>query len=379
MKQNSRILISGAGIAGLGCAAWLYKNGFSPIIVEKAKSVRAGGYLVSVSHHAYHFVEALGLLSELKKKDTGIRHSSYHDESGRNLLSLDYQNLFEKVDVIQPMRDGFAEVLYEFVKDHIEIRFDTSIVSLNQLNNVCQVEFTDGVIEEFDLVIGADGLHSNVRQLAFPDSMVKLHYLDLCCAAFKLPNTLNVENKFETHMHRDKYMAVFNTMEQDLGAVFVWESNIRKLPEDRRSVLQSVFKDASDTIQHVIKECPDTNDFYMDVLMQVEIEKWSNNRAVLLGDAAHCMTLFSGRGASAAFNGASRLAIAMSEMDIDAALIDYEKQMRPVISNIQPATRKAVKWYVPRTKLNHFIRNTSMRLLPNAFFQNYFRLKYTNI
>ena len=379
MKKNTKILISGAGIAGLGCAAWLYQNGYSPVIVEKAESVRAGGYLVSVSHHAYHYVKELGLLSELKKRDTGIRRSSYHDEAGKNLLSLNYQNLFEKVDVIQPMRDGFSDVLYEYVKDSVEVRFNTTIVTLNQVNNVCEVEFSDGIKEEYDLVIGADGLHSNVRKLAFPEEMVKFHYLDLCCAAYKLPNTLDIENKFETHMHRNKYMAVFNTISDDLGAVFVWESGIRSLPENRKLLIDTAFQDASDTIKRVLKERPDTNDFYMDVLMQVEIDRWSNKRVVLLGDAAHCMTLFSGRGASAAFNGASRLAIALSEMEIEEAVQMYEQQMRPVISDIQPATRKAVKWYVPRTRMNHFIRNTSMRFLPNVFFQNYFRLKYTNI
>ncbi len=112
MDCNARILISGAGIAGLGCAAWLHKKGFSPVIVEKAGSVRAGGYLVSVSHHAYHLVEALGLLPELKKRDTGIRRSSYHDVSGRNLLSLDYQNLFEKVDVSRYIQFCSTYALY---------------------------------------------------------------------------------------------------------------------------------------------------------------------------------------------------------------------------------------------------------------------------
>ncbi len=109
-----------------------------------------------MSHHAYHFVKELGLLSELKKRDTGIKRSSYHDETGRNLLSLDYQDLFEKVDVIQPMRDGFSDVLYEYIKDYVEVRFDRTIISLDQADNVCEVEFSDGVKEEFDLVIGAE-------------------------------------------------------------------------------------------------------------------------------------------------------------------------------------------------------------------------------
>ncbi len=239
MDSKCKILISGAGIAGLGCAAWLRKKGYTPTIIEKANSVRAGGYLVSVSHHAYHFIKELGLLPALQEVNTGISHSSYHDASGRSLLALDYKKLFSKVDVIQPMRDGFSQVLYDHIKDDIEIKFEHTITKLNQKDKICEVEFSDGMQEEYDLVVGADGLHSNVRKLAFPTDMVKMHYLDLCCAAYKLSNTLGINKKFETHMHRDKYMAVFNTPTEELGAVFVWESKLRRIPENRMRTIDA--------------------------------------------------------------------------------------------------------------------------------------------
>lgn len=376
------VLISGAGIAGLTAAISLQRQGFAVTVVEKAASIRSGGFLVSLSHHAYHYAEQLGLMPHLKRHDMGISQSSYFNRRGRELLALDYGRLFNRVDVIQLLRDDFTRVLFDQARERADIRFSDSINSLSIQGRQAEVGFESGASGQYDLVIGADGLHSAVRRLVFSPDEVTEHYLNLCCAAFRIPNLLELDNKFETHMDRDRYMAAFSTGYGDMGAVFVWDSDCRTTPprQQRRALLDAAFQGAAPAIRQVIAKAPAGEDIYMDYLMQVEATGWSKGPVVLLGDAAHCLTLFSGRGAAAAFSGASRLAQALQDNStIAGALQQYEAGMRPVINAIQPATRRAVRWYVPRNSLLQTVRDTGMRLLPNGLFRNYFRLKYSSI
>ncbi len=342
MNPRSRILISGAGVGGLACAMWLSRKGFRPVIVEQADSIRAGGFLVSLSHHAYHFAEQLGVMPQLRAHGCGIDSSSYHDSVGRTLLSLQSRALFSGMDVIQLMRDDLVAILYERAKSEIDLRFGDSIQTLNENSDYIDVGFASGRHEKYGVVIGADGLHYIVRKLAFDDSDITYHHLNLNCAAFRLPNILNLRNKFETHMQRDRYMAVFSSGHGDLGAVFVWACDERTVTSGdvRREILQQAFSRGDSSIETVIEQCPTDHSIYMDSLMQVEAKQWCTKRVVIIGDAAHCLTLFSGRGAGAAFNGASRLAQALVELEPIDAFARYQAEMHPVIRAIQPATRR---------------------------------------
>ena len=382
MKKNTKILISGAGIAGLTAAIRLAKGGFEPVIVEKADSARAGGYLVALSHQAYTFAEEMGLVPDLKPYDLSIHSSSYHDRTGRSLLDLDYSKMLAGLDIIQIMRDDLALVLFKHAQKVADIRFSDQITNINEMPETAEVTFASGKQESFDLIIGADGAHSGVRHLAFDRSEYTHHYLDLHCAAFRLPNVLGIESKFATHMERERYMATFNTREDDIGAVFVWANEERQLPpyEQRRDYLVKSFDGSADVIQEVLSHCPDEGPSYMDVLSQIDMPMWHKGRSVLVGDAAHCLTLFSGRGAAAAFAGACRLCNALIKNDTaQEAFEAYEAEMRPIINDIMPATREAVKWYVPMSAKNHLLRNGLMRFVPNGVFHKYFQMKYSKV
>ena len=381
MNPSARILISGAGVAGLCATLWLGRAGFRPVVVEKAPDVRAGGYLVSLSDQAYRFAQELGLTDALTARSIGITASSYHDASGRALLSLDYEEMFGSLNVVQMMRDDLVALLYERAADLAEFRFDTQICEMEEREDGTRVRFADGRTGTFDVVIGADGLHSGVRRAAFEERDFTRHRLGLWCAAYRLPNVLGLRAKFETHMEQDRYMAVFTTRQDDLGAVLVWADAWGPRPpaRDRLAALEAAFAGANPTIRAVLEHAPADGDIYIDALEQIELPVWHRGRSVLLGDAAHCLTLFSGRGAGAAFAGASRLARAMIALERPDAFARYEAETRPVIADIQPATRRAVKWYVPRNALIHQARGWGMRLLPNAVFNAYFRAKYAKV
>ncbi len=383
MDKNSRILIHGAGVAGLTCAIWLGRHGFRPVVVEKSPHIRAaGGFIIALSGASYRFADELGMLPDLQARDSDIYASSYHDGKGRTLLHLDYKYLFNGVDYIQIMRDEIENILYEYAKDLAEYRFSLSANKITQDKpGAVQIEFSDGKQEEFDVVIGTDGLHSAIRRLSFDKSDVIKHYLGLQVAAYKLDDFIGLKNKFEYHMDKDHYMVLYSGRDGKLGSVFVWESDDKKAPaiDQRWNVLNDHFRDAGPLARNVIENFPDTSPMYMDPLIQIEMKKWSTGRVVVLGDAAHCSTLLSGQGASSAFVDASYLCKALIDGEPEQAFQYYEQQMRSAISEIQPATRKAAMWYVPRSYVRQTIRDTGMRLLPVNYFKSYFKKKYMKI
>ncbi len=383
MDKNSRILIHGAGIAGLTCAIWLGRNGFKPVIVEKSPEIRAaGGFILCLAGKSYRFAEELGILPDLQARNSDINSATYHDGKGNKLLYLDYKYLFEGVDFIQITRDEIENVLYEHAKDKAEYRFSVSAEKINQNNSdVVEVEFSDGSQEEFDLVIGTDGIHSTIRELTFDPSDVTKHYLGLQVAAYKLDDFVGLKNKFEYHMEKDRFMVLYSCRDGQLGCVLVWTSDDKKAPpvEQRWDYLKEQFRDAPKLANKVIEHFPDTSPMLMDSFLQIEMKKWHKGRVVLIGDAAHSLTLLSGQGASSAFADASYLSRALIQSEPEDAFKELENAMHTIVSEMQLATRNVAPWYIPQNVIRQTIRDIGMRMMPVSYFKSYFKNKYMTI
>ena len=383
MNKNSRILIHGAGIAGLTCAIWLGRNGFRPVIVEKSPEIRAaGGFIICLAGASYRFAEELGILPDLQARNSDIYSSTYHDGKGNKLLDLDYKYLFKGVDFIQITRDEIENVLYEHAKDKAEYRFSVSAEKINQDEpGVVQVEFTDGKQEEFDLVIGTDGLHSAIRELTFDQSDVTKHYFGLQLAAYKLENFVGLKNKFEYHMEKNRFMVLYSCRDGKLGCVFVWQSDDKQAPpvEQRWDFLKEQYRDAGPLAKKVIELFPDTSPMLMDSFLQIEMKQWHKGRVVLIGDAAHSLTVLSGQGASSAFADACYLSRALVQGEPEEAFKTLEESMYTAVSEMQSSSRKAAYWYVPRNRARQIIRDNGMRLMPINYFKSYFKDKYMKI
>jgi 2-polyprenyl-6-methoxyphenol hydroxylase-like FAD-dependent oxidoreductase len=374
-----KVLITGSGIAGLTAGLWLNKQGFETTIAEQADAPLGGGFLVSLSDKAYQFARELGVLDAMKEKDMHIAQSSYHNRRKTALMTLETKHLFEGVDVLQIMRDDVVDVLYQVAQKKLNFQFKDKITAIENLPDKVEVQFQSGKQETFDLVVIAEGANSSTRALAFPDS-VEIDYLNLCCAAFRLPNVLGLNNKFETHMEKGRYMATFTTPADDLGAVFVWTSKTRQIPDGaaQKQMLIAAYENTGERTREALKHCPD-QPHYMDSLKQIKAKSWVNGRTVLIGDAAHCMTLFSGRGAAAAITGATRLANNIERYPLPEALKRFEEENRRIIDPIQRQTRKAVRWYAPQNNIDWWLRDNAMRFVPNWLFQSYFNRKYSNV
>ncbi|MEQ8227022.1 MAG: FAD-dependent monooxygenase [Rhodospirillales bacterium] len=381
VSTSQRVLISGAGVAGLAAAIWLGRDGVDVVVVEKHPSQRQGGFIVGLCDQAYQDAIDLGVMDALRARASGITRSRYLNGAGRTLLNLDYQRLFQGVDIIQIMRDDLVEGVFETARNFADIRFGHSIRHLEQGANGVDVTFETGKTERFDLVIGADGQNSRTRDIAFHEDKIRHRHLGLMCAAYRLPNVLSLDAMFETHMERHRYMNVFSTRQGDLGAIFVWQSTDQTAPpiSSRRDILLDAFKNPPAATRDVLAHCPADGGFYMDPTIQILMDDWCNGRVALVGDAAHCLTLFSGRGAAAAFADAGYLSRAILSHPIEHALKTYQAERLSHLRSIQDATEGAVHWYVPGNRTRQWMRDGAMALLPNRFFEAYFQHKYTMV
>lgn len=380
MDKNARILISGAGVAGLTAAIWLGKAGFRPLFVEKSPRIRADGFILSLSHHSYHLLQEIGILDDLLAINNQVKNSSYHDRSGKAILTLDYERLFEAGNITQVMRDDLERVLYDHAKDKADYLFSRSIAKIDQNGGEVDVTFDDGSEKTFDLVIGADGLHSAVRKHGFEASEVNQHFMGLKAAAFRCENMLGLTHKYEAYMDPHRHTIAYTTRTNELACIFIWASDTLDIPKPgatRLAALDKTYSGATRQVRELISSRSADSHIYMDTMIQIEMPCWHKGRVCVVGDAAHSLTLLSGQGASIAIAGASTLARALCTMETDAALAHYDAAIRPEITRLQPQVRKNARWYVPGGLGFHLFRDASMRFVPNELWVRYFKSKYS--
>ncbi len=380
MDQNARILISGAGVAGLTAAIWLNKAGFRPLVVEKAPRIRADGFILSLSHHSYHLLREMEILDDLWAVNNQVKSSSYYDRSGKVILTLDYHRLFEAGNIIQVMRDDLERVLYSRAREAADYCFSTSVSKIVQDKQQVQVTFSDGTEAAFDAVIGADGVHSTVRKSAFGPDEVTRHYLGLHAAAYRCNNVLDLKNKYEAYLDPLRHTIVYTTRTNDLACIFIWKNDSLTVPRsapEQIDYLKDTYRGADPRAVKLIDALEPKHSMYMEALTQIEMPVWHKGRVAIAGDAAHSLTQLSGQGASMAIKGASTLARALGEKPVHDAFAQYEEAIRPTISEIQPAVRKNKRWYVPGNLPFHLFRDATMRFLPNELWVRYFKSKYS--
>jgi 2-polyprenyl-6-methoxyphenol hydroxylase-like FAD-dependent oxidoreductase len=364
-----RVLIAGAGVAGLTATLCFARRGIRPLVVEKARDLRADGFILTLSHHCFDILDELGLLNDLRAVQNNVLCSRYRDRSGRVVLELDYTRLFEAGRVLQLMRDDLQSVLYQHAQAHAEFRFDTSVAAIVEHADDCEVTFADGTRERFDIVIGADGVHSSVRDAAFAPAFVRRHPLGLHAAAFRTRNTLDLTHTYEAYLEPSRHTIVYSTRTGELAGIFIWRARDATLPNERAArltYLANVYADADRRLRELIEGIAVDARLYMDGLVQIDMPTWRSGHVIMAGDGAHALTQLSGQGASCVDHPVAQAAAA------------YEARVRPQIARLQPAIRRNARWYVPRHTLDFALRNLAFRAVPNEWWIRYFKRKYAN-
>lgn len=192
-----RVLVSGASISGLTTAYWLARYGFEVTVVERALHLRPGGQALDVRGPALDVAQHMGILATLREHSTKLTGFSMVDAHGNETYRSEQRTLtggrFDSPDV-EIMRDDLCRVLYDVVSDRVQYLFDDSIVSITQDAAGVNVAFERATARRFELVVGADGLHSRVRKLAFgPEEQFLRRLGNACIAVFGMPNFLGLE------------------------------------------------------------------------------------------------------------------------------------------------------------------------------------------
>jgi 2-polyprenyl-6-methoxyphenol hydroxylase-like FAD-dependent oxidoreductase len=371
--KNQKILISGASVAGPALAFWLSRYGFRPTIIERAPAVRPGGYAVDFRGASMEVLERMGILPEMQRMQTRTGSITVVDSANKKIVSLPDGFTSGQLEIL---RGDLAGILHEATRHDAEYIFDDSIAGLVETEDGVKVTFHRSQPRTFDLVVGADGLHSRVRALAFGEESRFLRHLGYYISIFTIPNYLNLDHSGLFYGTLGKKVGIFCAKDKSKAmASFYFDSPLlegnRRDVEEQRRILRSTFAGEGWEVPQLLKLMDEAPDFYFDSISQIKMNCWSVGRSVLLGDAAYCASPLSGMGTGMAVLGAYILAGELKEADGDysVAFARYEALMREYVLKCQKIADGA-DWFIPRTRLKLWLSNQMWRVLPYTPWKN---------
>jgi len=372
--QNRDILISGAGIAGPAVAFWLRRYGFNPTVVERAPAPRAGGQAIDLRGAARQVADRMGILDDVRRAHVGTRGMSYVNDANQRLASMPADLLGDSggaIAEIEIMRGDLVSILYAATRDDVEYVFDDAITAISQGDDGTKVTFDRGEPRSFDLVVGADGVHSGVRGLAFGEESEFVGDLGAYVAIFTTANHLDLDGWELLYNVPGKAAGMYPARHNaEARAVFFFASpplayDRRDLDQQKR-LLADAFAQEAWEVPRLLETMWTAPDFYFDSVSQVHMDHWSAGRVVLVGDAAYSPSPMSGVGTSMALVGAYVLAgeLAAAAGDHRTAFGRYEAELRDYVAQGQKLAKGNAVGLIPRSRPQIWLRNQLIRALP---------------
>ncbi|MEU3625240.1 FAD-dependent monooxygenase [Amycolatopsis coloradensis] len=372
---DKKILISGASVAGPALAFWLTRYGFRVTVVERAPSLRPGGQAVDLRGTAKEVARRMGLDERIRAACTDTKGETLVDRRNRTKATIRADDFGGDgvIAEIEILRGDLTDVLYEATREQTEYVFGDRITALDELADGVDVTFASGARRTFDVVIGADGLHSGVRALAFGEESEYVRHLGAYLAFFRVPNRLGLRDwavgfddvgrsaGIRALRDGDEAMAYFGFASEHV------DYDYRDV-QAQKALVRGFAAGMAWEAPWLLERMDEAPDFYFDSCAQVIMESWSRGRIGLLGDAAFCPSPLSGQGTSLAFVGAYVLAGELAA-DLGTGLKRYETVMREFVENTQAMGRANAEtiFAKSRTALRmRYLTMRAMRLKPIA-------------
>ncbi|MEU8226891.1 FAD-dependent monooxygenase [Kribbella sp. NPDC048915] len=359
-------IICGAGIAGLALANRLSTLGQDVTVLERSAGPRTQGYMIDFFGPGYDAMIAMGLLSALREVAYDVDEAILVDADGRRRAGIDIRQ-FAEGDLLSVLRPDLEQVLRDHLPSAVDLRYGASVVAVTPREDGVRVELADGSSTDGDVLTGADGIHSTVRQSVFGPEASYLRFLGYHTAAytFDAPDihhevggrfclTDTIGCQFGFYALRDGRVASFA----------VHRSTDPGLPADPGGAIRSAYADLGWVVPRALDACPEPDQLYYDQVAQIVMPRWSKGRVTLVGDACGAVSLLAGQGASLGIAGAYVLADRLvSSPTIESALADYEQAWRPVVEEKQKVARSAARWFLPASRTELHTRRILLRVL----------------
>ncbi|MDG9702940.1 FAD-dependent monooxygenase [Streptomyces sp. DH37] len=365
-----KVLISGAGVSGPALAYWLHRSGCAVTVVEKAGALRDGGYPIDVRGTATEVVRRMGILPQLQDAQVGSRRCTFLNADGSEAASLTPRAVAGGVEGqdLEVRRGDLAAILHAVVRDDVEFLFDDSIDTLDQSGQGVDVAFRGGQRRTFDLVVGADGVHSHTRGSLFGPEERFHRYLGHCFAIFTMPNAFGLSREVMVWNTPGRAAALYAVGDdEDLHAFLTFhrpEPPVDALrdPDAQRDLVAAAFAGAGWEVPGMVDAMRDADDLFFDTAGQIRMPRWSSGRVALVGDAAYAPSFLTGQGTSLALVGAYMLANALAvNRDHTAAFAAYERDTRGFTAVNQALADNGAATLLPTTARALEQRNAMLR------------------
>jgi 2-polyprenyl-6-methoxyphenol hydroxylase-like FAD-dependent oxidoreductase len=371
MGRERSVLISGAGIAGPTLAYWLLRAGFAPTLIERAPCFRQGGYMIDFWGVGFDVAEKMNLLPRLREIGYHFNRIKFVDETGETRSELGGRvfrgALGERFISLQ--RGDLARAIFDSISDKMEIIFDDSITAIREDSSGLDVSFEHSSARRFDIVVGCDGLHSVVRQIAFGQEQEFEKFLRYYAASFLTPDyPYREELTYVSYGAPGRQISRYALRGNRSAFLFVFSRDrpFKEHPHEdaaKQIVRETFSRDKWIEIPAILERMNACEEFYFDSVSQIRMPTWSRGRTVLLGDAAYCPSLLAGEGAAFAMAGAYILAGELRRANGDhvTAFNAYEESLHGFIESKQRSAERLASSFAPATRFGLSVRDLVLR------------------